>query len=234
MKELVGLKRGVTHFLQAGFVGFSGFVFTVIFGLLFSFLFGYTCGSSVFREVSFIVSGLVGLTTACFFIWYAFGKKAFVYATIIIVGFVFVWYSANVFARSRDKGSDAAIKANIANLRAESELFYDREGSYAGVCQSEYVTEVGVAVAVAQKNPPRVSHCKGFVWRVIEDLFFDKSEEKDIPLGLECREKGDAYIMYSWIHYKEDDKQQWRCIDSEGAAVQVDMEPTDDQYLCKP
>lgn len=36
---------------------------------------------------------------------------------------------------ARNKGADAAIKANLANARAQAELFYDNNSqSYAGVC----------------------------------------------------------------------------------------------------
>ena len=36
---------------------------------------------------------------------------------------------------ARSKGADAAIKANLANARAQAELFYDsNSNSYAGVC----------------------------------------------------------------------------------------------------
>lgn len=33
---------------------------------------------------------------------------------------------------ARDKGSDAAIKANLANIRAQAELYYDNNGSSYG------------------------------------------------------------------------------------------------------
>jgi type IV pilus assembly protein PilA len=46
---------------------------------------------------------------------------------------------------ARGKGADAAIKANLANARAQAELFYDNAGaSYAGVC----VGASGIATAV--------------------------------------------------------------------------------------
>lgn len=47
---------------------------------------------------------------------------------------------------ARDKGSDAAIKANLANARAQAELYYDDQSpnSYASVCTSSD----GIAAAV--------------------------------------------------------------------------------------
>jgi prepilin-type N-terminal cleavage/methylation domain-containing protein len=35
---------------------------------------------------------------------------------------------------ARGKGADAAIKSNLANARAEAEIFYDSASSYDGVC----------------------------------------------------------------------------------------------------
>lgn len=48
---------------------------------------------------------------------------------------------------ARSKGSDAAIKANLANARAQAELYYDEQSpnSYEGVCAA---TD-GIAAAVA-------------------------------------------------------------------------------------
>jgi prepilin-type N-terminal cleavage/methylation domain-containing protein len=42
---------------------------------------------------------------------------------------------------ARDKGQDAAAKANLSNMRAQAELFYDGDGnlSYSGVCDSTVV-----------------------------------------------------------------------------------------------
>lgn len=35
---------------------------------------------------------------------------------------------------ARDKGSDAAVKANLNNIRAQAEIVYDNEGDYDDVC----------------------------------------------------------------------------------------------------
>lgn len=37
---------------------------------------------------------------------------------------------------ARGKGADAAVKSNLANARAQAELFYDENGTYAGICTS--------------------------------------------------------------------------------------------------
>ncbi len=35
---------------------------------------------------------------------------------------------------ARTKGADAAVKANLSNVRAQAELFYDTASTYTGVC----------------------------------------------------------------------------------------------------
>ncbi len=49
---------------------------------------------------------------------------------------------------ARAKGADAAVKANLNNMRAQAELFYDTPGSYAGVCADANMTK-GQAAAVS-------------------------------------------------------------------------------------
>lgn len=51
---------------------------------------------------------------------------------------------------ARDKGSDAAIKANLTNMRAQAELSYDDNSrSYANVCSdaADMVTAAGATCA---------------------------------------------------------------------------------------
>lgn len=51
---------------------------------------------------------------------------------------------------ARNRGADAAVKSNLANARAEAELFYDgNSGSYAGVCSSTTTGAIGDNVAAA-------------------------------------------------------------------------------------
>ncbi len=44
---------------------------------------------------------------------------------------------------ARGKGADAAIKSNLANARAEAEIFYDVPGSYDGVCATTGSNVIG-------------------------------------------------------------------------------------------
>lgn len=40
---------------------------------------------------------------------------------------------------ARAKGADAAIKANLANIRAQAEILYDTNGNYANLCTDTVV-----------------------------------------------------------------------------------------------
>jgi prepilin-type N-terminal cleavage/methylation domain-containing protein len=44
---------------------------------------------------------------------------------------------------ARNKGADAAVKSNLANARAEAELFYDTGQTYTGVCASTGTNVIG-------------------------------------------------------------------------------------------
>jgi len=50
---------------------------------------------------------------------------------------------------ARSRGADAAIKSNLANARAEAELFYDTANNYTGVCAGSGTNVIGDSVAAA-------------------------------------------------------------------------------------
>lgn len=50
---------------------------------------------------------------------------------------------------ARNRGADAAVKSNLANARAEAELFYDINGDYDGVCATSGPNTIGDNVAAA-------------------------------------------------------------------------------------
>jgi prepilin-type N-terminal cleavage/methylation domain-containing protein len=67
-------------------------------------------------------------------------KKGFTLIELLVVIAIIGILSSVVLASlnsARAKGSDAAVKSGLANLRAQAELFYDGNGqSYSGVCTS--------------------------------------------------------------------------------------------------
>lgn len=46
---------------------------------------------------------------------------------------------------ARDKGTDAANKANLNGIRAQAEIVYDDDGNYDGVCVNAKVSEAVTA-----------------------------------------------------------------------------------------
>lgn len=52
---------------------------------------------------------------------------------------------------ARTKGSDAAIKSNLNNTRAQAELFYDPTGTYDAVCTAG-TNNISAQVLAAAKN----------------------------------------------------------------------------------
>ena len=52
--------------------------------------------------------------------------------------------------QARGKGANAAVKANLNNMRAQAELVYDNaNGTYAGTCADGGIAKAGAAAATA-------------------------------------------------------------------------------------
>lgn len=64
---------------------------------------------------------------------------------LVVIAIIGILASVVLAALStaRSKGSDAAIKANLAGIRAQAELFYDNSGNYGdGMSQTDCPTSV--------------------------------------------------------------------------------------------
>ncbi len=64
-------------------------------------------------------------------------KKGFTLIELLVVVAIIGILASVVLASlstARNKGADAAVKAGMANARAQAELFYDTPQSYVGVC----------------------------------------------------------------------------------------------------
>lgn len=51
---------------------------------------------------------------------------------------------------ARSRGADASVKSNLANARAEAELFYDTSNTYEGVCALTGTSVIGDSVRAAE------------------------------------------------------------------------------------
>ncbi|MBP6904613.1 MAG: type II secretion system protein [Candidatus Pacebacteria bacterium] len=53
---------------------------------------------------------------------------------------------------ARSKGADAAVKANLANMRAQAEIVYDNDADYNNVCTNDQVIAAVAAATAAGNN----------------------------------------------------------------------------------
>ena len=92
---------------------------------------------------------------------------------------------------ARAKGADAAVKANLNNMRAQAELFYDTGSTYTAVCADPNMIKAQAAAVSAGGND---GNCYA-------------------PLA-------DADTWSAWAGLKADDTKAW-CVDSTGTSHQV-------------
>ncbi len=79
-------------------------------------------------------------------------KKGFTLIELLVVIAIIGILSSVVLASlnsARGKGANAAIKSNLANLRAGAEMFYDTGSTYSGVCNSSQFTTASTSMAAS-------------------------------------------------------------------------------------
>lgn len=82
-------------------------------------------------------------------------KKGFTLIELLVVVAIIGILASVVLASlnsARAKGSDAAVKANLANMRAQAEIFYDVPNSYEGVCADTTILAAQTAAEAAGGN----------------------------------------------------------------------------------
>lgn len=80
--------------------------------------------------------------------------RAFTLIELLVVIAIIGILSSVVLASlntARNRGADAAVKSNLANARAEAELFYDTGNTYEGVCGTVAANTIGDSVNAAER-----------------------------------------------------------------------------------
>jgi len=92
---------------------------------------------------------------------------------------------------ARSKGADAAVKANLSNMRAQAELYYSDQtpNSYASVCADANMTKAEAAAVAAGGNGGACADASGASWS-------------------------------AWAGLKNDLTKAW-CVDSTGNSVEI-------------
>jgi prepilin-type N-terminal cleavage/methylation domain-containing protein len=125
-------------------------------------------------------------------------QKGFTLIELLVVIAIIGILSSVVLASlntARDKGEDAAVKANLANSRAQAELYYDDNDDYDGLDTAGDVTD-GV--------------CE------------DATNGGDISANVSAASAGCAATASAWAAWAPlSTTDTWYCVDSTGAAGEI-------------
>lgn len=113
---------------------------------------------------------------------------------------------------ARDKGADAAVKANLANTRPQAEILYDDDGNYYAVCgsTSPAVTQnetIAAAIAAADDAngtaATRDAVCQGdgAAWAIAAVLATEDAEAAEEDVW--CVDSTGAATAYSYASAAE-------------------------------
>jgi len=107
-------------------------------------------------------------------------KKGFTLIELLVVIAIIGILSSVVLASlntARNKAGDAAVKSNLANIRAQAEIYYDGNGnSYASLCTADSTFAAGVAAAGAAGSGSQVCTSDADEWAVSATLKSDSAK----------------------------------------------------------
>lgn len=114
---------------------------------------------------------------------------------------------------ARTKGSDAAIKATVTNMRVQSEIFYDTAKTYTGVCSN--ATSTAMLVAAGKQLSSSFSAINGTLATA-----YVYSASGAAATAVTCHESaaGDAYAAIVSLKSPASSATGGWCVDSTGAS----------------
>ncbi|MCC7160339.1 prepilin-type N-terminal cleavage/methylation domain-containing protein [Candidatus Nomurabacteria bacterium] len=104
---------------------------------------------------------------------------------------------------ARAKGANAAIKANLANTRAQAAIFYDTANNYTGLCADPNIASALAAAATA---------LGGSTSTTLTDA--------GSTTTVNCHETASAWAISAGLKAAEGSNTMW-CVDSAGASKGV-------------
>ena len=122
---------------------------------------------------------------------------------------------------ARAKGADAAVKANLANIRAQAEINYDSWNCYSTAACNATTPAVATAATCATGN--------GITATIFSDAKFYSgvTAAKSVGGGLDsCASTVGGTEWAVSIQLKNDTTKAW-CVDSSGASKQVTLATSD-------
>lgn len=147
------------------------------------------------------------------------GNKGFTLIELLVVIAIIGILSSVVLASlntARDKGANAAVKANLSNTRAQAELFYDTVSNYEGVCATTGDSTIGVAVNAAE------------VAAGVGPTGYVDATASTFTTG-QCHDSTGSWA--AWVPLKDTADIAW-CVDSNGASKQVTAVLASNAVIC--
>ncbi len=92
-----------------------------------------------------------------------FNNKGFTLIELLVVIAIIGILSSVVLAslnKARDKGADAAVKADLKGVTSQAAIFEDDNGSYTGICLDDKVIAAVEAAGQAGSGDPLLGECE--------------------------------------------------------------------------
>lgn len=149
-------------------------------------------------------------------------KKGFTLIELLVVVAIIGVLASVVLASlntARTKGADSAIKSQLANTRAQAEMFYDGSSTYEGVCALTGTNVIGPMVNAAEKsynnNTSTYADATASAWNSGQCHDSASAWAAEVPLKASA-----SGSIIAW------------CVDSTGAARQVASALAANIYVC--